>query len=195
MIFLILNFPNLKLVGVIMADTGLHMPDFRAAERTFSLITQVAGRAGRFFPDGKVIVQSYSPKQNAIYYACHNKTEEFYTDEIQTRQILSFPPYSRLIRFVFRSAVQQEAEKVCFDAADFLNAYIKERAITCNEAIEVLGPSECPLAKISANFRYQIILKCKNITEIQRAANTLLQSYTGKKNVYIEVDVDPLNLL
>ncbi|MCR4790812.1 MAG: primosomal protein N', partial [Treponemataceae bacterium] len=73
-----LNFPNLQLVGVIMADTGLHLPDFRAAERTFSLITQVAGRAGRFFPDGKVIVQSYSPERSAIYYACRNELNSFY---------------------------------------------------------------------------------------------------------------------
>ena len=75
-----LNFPNLKLVGVIMADTGLHLPDFRAAERTFSLIVQVAGRAGRFFSDGKVIVQSYTPNRSAIYYACKNNIENFYEE-------------------------------------------------------------------------------------------------------------------
>ena len=184
-----LNFPNLSLVGVIMADTGLHMPDFRATERTFSLITQVAGRAGRFFPDGKVIVQSYEPEQYSISFACKNRIEEFYSQELQTRQILNFPPYSRLVRLVFRSAIQQDAEKVCYDAAKILESIAKETDF------EILGPSECPLAKISANYRYQVILRSQNIATLQKACSMLIYGYKMNKNVYIEIDVDPQNLL
>ena len=77
----------LMLVGVILADAGLHMPDFRAGERTFSLITQVAGRAGRYFPDGKVVVQTYSPNQEPVYYACQNKIEDFYNYTISIHEI------------------------------------------------------------------------------------------------------------
>ena len=98
-----LNFKNLELVGVILADSSLHMPDFRAAERTFSLITQVAGRAGRYFPDGKVFIQTYDPDNEAIFYACSNRINDFYGSELQKREILDFPPFTRLLRIVFRS--------------------------------------------------------------------------------------------
>ncbi|MDD7415933.1 MAG: primosomal protein N' [Treponemataceae bacterium] len=187
-----LNFPNLRLVGVIMADTGLNLPDFRAAEKTFSLITQVAGRAGRFFPDGKVIVQSYSPSRSAIYYACTNQSESFYKEELATRELLNFPPYSRLIRLVFRSAIQENAEKICAQAFKILEQFILDKKV---EPFDILGPSECPLSKISANFRYQLILRSNNILTIQKACAMLVFGYKNNKNVYIEVDVDPLNLL
>ena len=187
-----LNFPNLKLVGVIMADTGLHLPDFRAAERTFSLIVQVAGRAGRFFPDGKVIVQSYTPKRSAIYFACKNYIEDFYNEELEQRQILSFPPFARLIRLVFRSANKDVAENAANSAAEILESFIEKYNY---ENYEVLGPSECPLSKISANYRYQIILRSESIKTIQSATARFIYNYKNKQGVYIEVDVDPTNLL
>lgn len=187
-----LNFPNLKLVGVIMADTGLHLPDFRAAERTFALLVQVAGRAGRFFPDGKVIVQSYTPKRSAIYFACKNYIEEFYKEELEQRKILSFPPFARLIRLVFRSAKNEVAEQAANSAAKILESFIEKYNY---EDFEVLGPSECPLYKISANYRYQIILRAESIKTIQSATARFIYNYKSKQGVYIEVDVDPTNLL
>jgi len=102
-----LNFKNLQLVGIILADSSLHLPDFRAAERTFSLITQVSGRAGRYFPDGKVLVQSFSPDMPPIDFAVKNKIDLFYQKELEQRKLLNFPPYSRLLRLVFRSAMGQ----------------------------------------------------------------------------------------
>ncbi|MDR0452779.1 MAG: primosomal protein N', partial [Treponema sp.] len=104
-----LNFPGVRLVGVILADTGLQLPDFRAAERTFSLIVQVAGRAGRYFPDGKVIVQTLRPGDPAIARACAVDVEAFYEAELRTRRALLFPPYSRLIRFTVRSKEEKRA--------------------------------------------------------------------------------------
>ena len=187
-----LNFPNLKLVGVIMADTGLHLPDFRAAERTFSLIVQVAGRAGRFFPDGKVIVQSYTPNRSAIYYACKNNIENFYDEELEQRQILAFPPFARLIRLVFRSPIQEVAENAANSASEIINSFIEKYNY---DNFEVLGPSECPLSKISANYRYQIILRSESIKTIQSATARFIYNYKNKQGVYIEVDVDPTNLL
>ncbi|MCR4579679.1 MAG: primosomal protein N', partial [Treponema sp.] len=115
-----LNFPKLELVGVILADAGLHMPDFRASERTFSLITQVAGRAGRYFPDGKVFVQTYSPGREAVYFACTNKIEDFYESELAQRKMLNFPPFCRLLRFVFRSYDKKLAEESAEEAAGLL---------------------------------------------------------------------------
>ena len=183
-----LNFPNLQLVGVILADTGLHMPDFRANERTFSLITQVAGRAGRYFPDGKVLVQTYNPLREPILYACTGQIEKFYAGELETRKILGFPPFSRLIRLVFRSANQIQAESFARDASNILQKTLKNKA-------DIIGPAECPILKISQNYRYQIILRSGNINILQQAVSDLMYNYTHPQSVYIEFDIDPVSLL
>ena len=193
-----LNFPALKLVGVILADTSLHLPDFRAAEKTFSLITQVAGRAGRFFPDGKVFVQTYSPQNPAIFCACRSRYNEFYQQELDARRLLNFPPYSRLLRLVLRSMAQSEAEAFASDAARILQQEldsIKQKHTAGADSVEVLGPSECPLSKISSSFRYQILLRGESVALLQKLAGALIYGFRAKEGVYIEVDVDPVNLL
>lgn len=193
-----LNFPKLKLVGVILADTSLHIPDFRAAERTFSLITQVAGRAGRFFPDGKVIVQTYSPENPAIYFACHSQAQKFYSEEVELRKALSFPPFSRLLRLVFRSAVERDAEQCAAEAKKILDAELnalKERHTAGAEESEILGPSECALSKVASNYRHQILLRGKSIAVLQRLASILIYSFRAPQGVFIETDVDPASLL
>ena len=183
-----LNFPKLELVGVILADAGLHMPDFRAGERTFSLITQVAGRAGRYFKDGKVVVQTYSPELQPVKYACHNMTEDFYNYELEQRQFMEFPPFSRLLRLVFRSYNKSEAEATAADAVRIL----QEKKV---RGVEVIGPAECPIEKINSSWRYQILLKSSSVVPLQAMARSLLQDYTHSQNVYIEYDVDPVSLL
>lgn len=185
-----LNFPRLQLVGVILADSGLHMPDFRAAERTFALITQVSGRAGRFSPDGRVIVQSYSPDMPPIELAVTGRQEAFYERELEQRKILSFPPYSRLLRLVFRSSVPGEAEKAAYGAAEILM-----RETAGHGDTEILGPSQCPLEMIAGNWRWQIILRGKKMPPLQRAASAFIRGYAASGHVYIEVDVDPVSLL
>lgn len=193
-----LNFPSLKLVGVILADTSLHLPDFRSAEKTFSLITQVAGRAGRFFPDGKVLVQTYSPNNPAVYCACHSMSKEFYQQELDTRKLLSFPPYSRLLRLVFRSMVQSDAAAFADDAFKILSEELeslKAKHLAHSQETEILGPSECPLAKISSNYRSQLLLRGPSVQLLQKLVSSLIYGYRAKEGVYIEVDVDPVNLL
>ena len=183
-----LNFPNLQLVGVILADAGLHMPDFRASERTFSLITQVAGRAGRYFKGGKVIVQTYNPYCEPILFACENRIFEYYENEINQREFLAFPPFSRLIRLVFRSFDKKLALETAIAAANILKEKLPKDA-------EMLGPTECPIEKINSNWRYHILLKGKSIVPLQDAARNLLFNYTHNQNVYVEYDVDPTSLL
>ena len=183
-----LNFPNLQLVGVIMADAGLHMPDFRAGERTFSLITQVAGRAGRYFPDGKVFVQTYSPGREPVLFACKNAVEAFYNYELTQRSLMEFPPFSRLLRIVFRSFSKEAAYKTAFEASKILGQMNVKGA-------EIIGPAECPIERINSNWRYQILLKGKSIIPLQSMARELLNNYTHNQNVYIEYDVDPVSLL
>ena len=184
-----LNFPGLKLVGVISADTGLTLPDFRASERTFSLITQVAGRAGRYFPDGKVIVQSFNPYHPAISCACKNDIEGFYSSEIENRKILYFPPFSRMIRIVFRSANEMASKISAESFGKHLEAYNQ------NGDFEILGPSECALKKIALNYRYQILLRGDSITTLQKIVSMVMYNYKTAANVYIEIDIDPTNLL
>ena len=183
-----LNFPNLQLVGVVLADTSLHMPDFRASERTFSLITQVAGRAGRYFPDGKVFVQTYNPYKEPIKYACSGEIEAFYKYELETRKLLGFPPFSRLARLVFRSAKQILAEKFASDSVEILKKI-------CGKNTDIIGPAECPILKISQNFRYQVILRGMDIRIMQQAISNLMYNYTHPASVYIEFDIDPVSLL
>ena len=187
-----LNFPKLELVGVILADAGLHMPDFRAGERTFSLITQVAGRAGRYFPDGKVIVQTYSPGREPVLFACQNKVEEFYNTELQQRELLDFPPFTRLVRLVFRSFDKKLAFETAIDAAKILAQNIPAGA---KHGVEIIGPAECPIEKINSSWRYQILLKCTSVMILQTMARKLLFDYRHNQNVYIEYDVDPVSLL
>ena len=183
-----LNFPKLELVGVILADAGLHMPDFRAGERTFSLITQVAGRAGRYFPDGKVIVQTYSPGKGPVLFACQNRIEDFYGSELAEREMLDFPPFSRLLRLVFRSFNKALAAETARDAVRILSD-------GAPRGMEIIGPAECPIEKINSSWRYQILLKGSSIIPLQTAARKLLFDYTHNQNVYIEYDVDPVSLL
>jgi primosomal protein N' (replication factor Y) len=183
-----LNFPGVKLVGIILADTGLHMPDFRAAERTFGLVVQVAGRAGRFHPDGHVIVQSYAPENQAIRRAIEHDLNGFYTDELAVRSDLAFPPFARLIRLVVRAR-----------RADLVHKATDELAIACRSGLssadEVLGPSECPLSIISGNTRHHIIIRTSRFGETHRELARLLLRVDIPNGAHLEIDVDPVSLL
>ena len=183
-----LNFPSLRLVGIALADTGLHMPDFRAAERTFSLIVQVAGRAGRYFPDGRVLIQTWSPENPAIVHASRGDVDGFYTHELEQRRLLGFPPFSRLVRLVFRSKREKTAETGAAGAAEILEALIHGKG-------ELMGPAECPLSLISGNYRHHIILRGEKIGPLIHAVKTFQTEYKPIPALYIEIDVDPVSLL
>jgi primosomal protein N' (replication factor Y) len=185
-----LNFPGVRLVGVILADTGLHLPDFRAAERTFSLIVQVAGRAGRYFPDGKVIVQTLRLGDPVISRSCALDVEGFFRAELAQRRLLNFPPYSRLIRFTARSRDQVRAEGAMRRLAALAAPLLPPGA-------DMLGPAECPSGMIAGNFRRQLLLRGPEMGGLHRAARLALAGYERGKDgrVYLEVDVDPVNVL
>jgi primosomal protein N' (replication factor Y) len=185
-----LNFPGVRLVGVILADTGLHMPDFRAAERTFSLIVQVAGRAGRYFPDGKVIVQTLRIFDPVIIHSCSLDVEGFFAAELAQRKALGFPPWSRLIRFTLRSRDARRADAAVERLASLAAPLLPGDA-------NMLGPAECPIGIIAGNYRRQLILRGPSMGSLHAAAGTLLARYEKGKDsrVYLEVDVDPVSLL
>jgi primosomal protein N' (replication factor Y) len=185
-----LNFPGVRLVGVILADTGLHLPDFRAAERTFSLIVQVAGRAGRYFPDGKVIVQTLRMGDPVIARSCSLDVEGFFNAELSQRKALNFPPYARLIRFTVRSRDSRRADAAITRLALMAGPLIPPGA-------DMLGPAECPIGVIAGNHRRQLILRGLSMGALHGAARLLLERYEKGRDsrVYLEVDVDPVNVL
>ena len=185
-----LNFPGVRLVGVVFADTGLHLPDFRAAERTFSLIVQVAGRAGRFFPDGKVIVQTLRLGDPVITRSCAADIEGFFTAELTQREALNFPPYSRLIRLTARSLNAARADAAVKRLADIAAPLLPAGA-------DMLGPAECPIGTINRNHRRQLILRGKSMGTLHAAARLTMEHYEQGRDtkVYVEVDVDPVSLL
>lgn len=183
-----LNFPNVSLVGIVLADTGLNLPDFRASERTFSLITQVSGRAGRFSDDGKVYIQTFKPGADAIRIAAEGNIEEFYEKELEMREILEFPPFCRMFRIVFRG---KKLPVVKETAHNFSRELLKVR----ENLFEMLGPSECPLSVISGNHRYQIILRSSDFSGTHARLERVYRNSRFPSNLYCEIDIDPLSLL
>ena len=185
-----LNFPGVRLVGVVFADTGLHLPDFRAAERTFSLIVQVAGRAGRYFPDSKVIVQTLRMEDPVITRSCALDVAGFFNAELKMRQALFFPPYSRLIRFVIRSKDQKRAASAIKRLADITQSLIPMNA-------DMLGPAECPIGIINDNKRWQLILRSSSMGVIHALSRDIILRYEKGKDAktYLEIDVDPVSML
>jgi primosomal protein N' (replication factor Y) (superfamily II helicase) len=183
-----LDFPGVRLVGIVLADTGFQLPDFRAAERTFSLLVQVAGRAGRALPDGKVIIQTYRPGHPAIVMAREGKLEQFYESELAMRKLLRFPPFTRLIRLILRGKDKGKVE----EAASKLGASLKA---AIGDAGDVLGPAECPIAVIARNHRFHLLLRSEDFPALHRRTREALWKYRALRGLHLEIDVDPLSLL
>ncbi|MCF7954010.1 MAG: primosomal protein N' [Spirochaetales bacterium] len=193
-----LNFKGVELVGIVLADSGLHLPDFRAHERTFSLITQVAGRAGRFSDVGKVIVQTYRPENPAIAHAAVQDLDGFYAEELENRKALGFPPYERMCRFVFRGKNLDRVEKAADSAADILERAAMQAGIVSDsgkQRFDQLGPVECPINRISGNWRYQMIIRSSSVSIIHSLAHYVHKKLKLPSGVYIEIDIDPVALL
>ena len=183
-----LNFPGVKLVGIVLADTGLHLPDFRSVEKTFSLIVQVSGRAGRFLPDGEVLIQTYHPDNDAIRLAALGDLETFYTKELRIREQQRFPPFSRIIRLVFRGKNGTATEKAAESAGKNLSQMVSKLG-------DVLGPAECPLAVISGNARYQIVVRTAQFGKCHAAVQEFKKKHAVPSGVYLEIDIDPVTML
>lgn len=183
-----LNFPKVRTVGVVLADTSLNLPDFRAAERTFSLVVQVAGRAGRFTPDGEVLLQTYRPDSPVIRFAAAADAEGFYRQELEERRELGFPPYERLARVVFRSKDRGRAQGAAHEFCLALREVLPEGA-------EILGPAECPLGMVAGTARWQVIARCSDAGNLHRAMTAALAGFKVPSSVRIEPDADPVSLM
>ncbi len=183
-----LNFPRVKTVGVVLADTSLNLPDFRAAERTFALVVQVAGRAGRFTPDGRVILQTYRPDSPVMRLAAACDAEAFYRLELDARRELGFPPFARLVRVVFRSKEKGRAAAAARGFAELARIRLPAGA-------ELLGPAECPLGMVAGAARWQVIARASELGELHRAMGSALADFKPPASVRLEADVDPVSLM
>jgi primosomal protein N' (replication factor Y) (superfamily II helicase) len=184
------DFPFITLIGVISADTALNMPDFRAAERTFQLITQVAGRGGRGDTPGKVIIQTFNPQHYALKHAQNHDYKSFYTEEIDFRKALQYPPFGRIINLRL-SSIKKDA---LIEQAHLLGKLAKKLSARHGNATEIIGPAESPLAKIRGRFRYQMLIKGQDINVLHQIAQELIHNHKNNQ-VKIMADVDPENFM
>jgi primosomal protein N' (replication factor Y) len=186
-----LDFPNVTLVGVVNADTTLHFCDVRAAERTFQLVTQVAGRTGRGDKGGRVLVQTFSPDHYAILAAIDHDYARFAAAELPSRQAHLYPPFASLIRLIIRGESEPATEQVADAAGEKLRAAIEASQIEHR----VLGPAPCPIAKLRGLFRYHVLVSSSDGEKLRAAVRSVIESLEPVKSVQWVVDVDPLDLL
>ena len=203
-----LDFPNVTLVGVIAADTSLNLPDFRASEQTFSLLTQVAGRSGRAELEGKVIIQTYMPDHYCISAAQKHDYLSFYAQEVESRGALRYPPFSHVGTLLLRGKDEKQVEAAAHAVQNQLQIWLTDQAPTTqpNEkeddvgasAVEILGPAPAPLSKIEGKFRWHFLLRSNSVERISQ----LLKHLSDEPPVAIKsnaiefvIDIDPTNIL
>jgi primosomal protein N' (replication factor Y) len=184
------DFPHVTLVGVVAADAALSLPDFRAAERTFQLLTQVAGRSGRGDRPGEVVIQSYFPDHYAFQLACTHRFEDFYAHEARYRKAMFYPPFTSLAGILVLDQHPEKARKLAVGIGEFLDS---ARA----GAIRILGPAPAPLERIKGVHRQQLLIKSSTRSALHRLLKQL-QGYLETEKVgatKVIIDVDPVSLI
>ncbi len=183
------DFQHVTLVGIINADTGLLLPDFRSSERTFQLLTQMAGRTGRGKDFGKVYIQTLSSNHYSIQFASKHDYPGFFQEELERRRALNYPPFSKLINIMFRgrkeSAVQQQALQFRKSIEPFLN----------KSEIELIGPAPLPIYRLRGHFRWHLMLRGKEMDLMQSAIRAALEDLKKKTGVFQAIDADPVTIL
>jgi len=191
------HFPNVTLVGVIAADSSLNIDDYRANERTFQILTQVAGRAGRDKLPGKVIIQTYNPDDFSIQCSKKQDYDMFYETEIALRKQLKYPPFCDIIVIGFNSISEKEIIKT----SDKVYSYLKEEInnkinIAEEQEYKIFKPMPSPIDKIQNRYRWRIIIKGKMNEELNKILNKCLEKFYNEnnKNTRISIDVNPTNM-
>lgn len=180
-----LDFPGVNLVGVMNADMGIHFPDFRATERTFQLLMQVSGRAGRKNKQGEVVIQTYNPEHFSIACAGTQNYDLFYEKELYARKMLRYPPFSSLVNVVVSAPSFLEAKKEAEAVKKAALAHVRN-------LYEILGPAPCHLSKIKDRFRYHVLMKLNTLQDISDIHSVFQKKKTGAN---VSVDVNPVNML
>ncbi len=189
------DFPNVTFVGVVSADTSLHFPDFRSSERTFQLLTQVAGRAGRGEALGEVVIQTFNPDHSSIRMAKDHDFDRFYREEIGFRRALEYPPFSRLINFRL-TGNHEKRTSLAAEEMEKIGQSLLKRGV--GKGIELLGPSAAPFLRLKGKYRLQMLAKGVNSRLLHQFAEALLAQMEERikgRGVHLEVDVDPVFIL
>lgn len=184
-----LHFPNVTLVGIVYADMTLHQPDFRAGERTFQLLTQVAGRAGRGDVEGEVVVQAFTPHHPAIQFARRHDYLGFYEQELEFRQPLQYPPFTRVALLTVRG---RNEEKVKF-SSEHLKRELDQGLAEFKDLISA-GPAPAPLARAETYYRYQTMLRTRHMAGLSRRLAALTGSLKLPDEIDLTVDIDPVDM-
>ena len=185
-----LNFPLVSLVGILNADSTLSLPDFRAGERTFDLLYQVAGRAGRYRDDGTVIIQTRQPNASAIRRVAENRVEDFYDSELSERRETMFPPYTRLVNLTVRSKSEEKARESAENLETLAVSLSGGR-----DDIEIFSASPCLIEKQAQQWRYHVLLRSSRIGALLAFTRELVSQYRVPYSVHLEIDVDPQTVL
>ncbi len=188
-----LDFPNVTLVGVIDADVGINLPDFRASERCFQLLSQVAGRAGRGPKGGRVLIQTRVPNHHAVRCAVAHDYQGFVREEAQGREHPVYPPFNRLANVVFSGTVEGATAQLAIRGAEWIKALIDERA----SAVAIIGPAPCPVQRIKTRWRWHVLLKTEQPGEMTRVIRYFVERFEIPKKAGLRatVDRDPVALL
>lgn len=183
-----LHFPNVTLVGIINADQSLYIPDFRAPERTFQLLTQVAGRAGRGDISGEVLIQTFNPSNSTIKFAVDHDYSGFYREDREVREMLKYPPFGHLIAVHFRGEEQDEVSRYAYEFMDLVRP-------ACHDDINVTEPEPAPIERIKGKWRYMIMFRGDKLKILRRALRQQILHGKHPKGVEVYADVDALSLL
>jgi primosomal protein N' (replication factor Y) len=177
-----LDLPHIRLVGVINTDIALHLPDFRAAERTYQLLTQVAGRAGRRQGDARVVLQSFQPDNYAIDAAARYNSTQFYAQELAYREHLGYPPYQRMVKLMWQHHNTQQCEHHAVSQSSAIHTVIENTSLDAR----LIGPTPAYFSRIRGQYRWQLLILARNTRQV-------LSAIEGAHHAI--VDVDPISLL
>lgn len=186
------DFPNVTLVGVVSADTGLSIPDFRSAEKTFQLLTQVSGRGGRGDTPGRVIIQTFNPDHYALRHARGHDYAGFYEEETAIRRELGYPPFGRLVCFRISGTNERRVEECARELGDIARTCFRGGKNAC--PVDILGPAEAPIAKIKGRYRRQLLLKAGDTRTLHTVTRAVMDR-CAKRGPTVRVDVDPMNFM
>ncbi|MEO5590622.1 MAG: primosomal protein N', partial [Gemmatimonadaceae bacterium] len=187
-----LDFPNVTLVGVVDADVGINLPDFRAAERSYQLMSQVAGRAGRGPKGGSVLIQTRLPQHYAVRSAVHHDYSAFVAQELEGRRDPAYPPNLRLANIVFSGTDKEATGDIAVAAADWLQKLLKTQT---EGDVSLVGPAPCPIERVKTRWRWHVLLKSANAGELTRVSRYFMEKFRVPPALRVTLDRDPVALL
>lgn len=182
------DFRHVNLVGIVNADTGLLLPDFRSSERTFQLLTQMAGRTGRGVEAGMVMIQTFSPLHYAIQFSARHDYNGFFAEEIEKRRSLNYPPFSKLINVAFRGRKETLVREYSMELRQILEKSVRSD-------VELIGPAPLPLYRLRGHFRWHLMLRGRNTESLQTLLRSGLSVLKRRTKVHFAIDVDPITIL